>query len=166
MSLRARRTTYASYWAALLAGPLTADAPNARVVLGAKVALGRLAATPPDLSIEGRATALAHRGAALGPDTAVELFPILLARGGATTARRFRAGPGTRLAARSSYLATRCSIGLDGGRGLTVRPARTTLAHARLLLIGMPSHREKATNAVEHCVDIQCGSTSESLPAY
>ena len=80
-------------------GPLATNPPDARVVLRPEIALRGLAATSPDLGVEGATTPLTHRRATLGPNAGVKLFTVLLARRRAATPRGLRARPRARLAA-------------------------------------------------------------------
>src|SRR5579884_1520381 len=115
---------------------LPADTADARVVLGAEIALGGLAAATPDLGVERGAVALADRRAALRADLAVEVAAVFLARRGAPALRRLRAGARARLAARGP-------LG-RGARGLFGRGAGIFSTHVRVpFWWGVRSHQHE-----------------------
>lgn len=109
-------------------GPLATNPPDARVVLRPEIALRGLAATSPDLGVEGATTPLTHRRATLGPNAGVKLFTVLLARRRAATPRGLRARPRARLAA------GRCHSRIN----LLVRSLRVLVSHIRHLLRAPP----------------------------
>ena len=86
-------------WDAVAMGTLAADPANARVVIDAVVAAGRLPAFAPDLGIERRAAPLPDGRAAFGADLRVEFRAVLVTGGSAPPASGLGARLGSWLAA-------------------------------------------------------------------